>query len=430
VISSQPETSPAELTQTPESTCHSNQVDTLIDSALLDVRKLPEATLPKLATVRRISRVATHSPAAAAGIARGDYLLSVNNRPAEQHHFWRDVLNRSHMSYRVWSQKQQCVCEIETNSMPFGVCASRTPEGVLTDYRAGIGQYEDLIDLWLESEWSTLKTIGDRWKMPGRLGIEWQSRIKGRKPYSWRVEYLFKGIAEYEVGDQARGMQIIEEFAERDACNFEIVYQAILWNYRAKHNWHSLKKDQAIADLHTAYRCERLLPIHETYVDFGLEPPPDHSPQIGQSFPNHYALPNLSDVASLASLENALQQLPENAIHLVCVQTGNRSNRPYNQLMRRMQSFHRCFPQVFQSMHVIVGNNIPRGWEYHEAAAREAAVPFTLLLDRMNSVAESLDTSRVPELFGLNKEGKIVLHDALHNEVAIWDWLADYLKAD
>ena len=192
------------------------------------------------------------------------------------------------MTYQVWSQKHECVCELVTRPMPLGIEAIKTPEAVLAEYRAGTGQYEDLIDLWLESEWSTLKAIGDRWKPLGRFGMEWQSRVKGRRPYSWQVEYLFKGIAEYEAGDQQLGMQIIEEFAERDAWGFEIVYHAIVHTYRAKDNWHSLKREQAITDLNNAYNRDRLLPIRETFVDFGLEPPPVNSPQIGKPFPLNY----------------------------------------------------------------------------------------------------------------------------------------------
>jgi len=399
----------------------------LAGAALLDFRKLPKAPLPDRTTIRRFSSVSETSPAGLAGLVRGDYLLSVNGQPAINHHYWRDVLKQSQMTYQVWSQKHECVCEIDTSAMPLGTIAIKTPEAVFAEYRAGIGKYEDLIDLWSESEWSTLKKIGDRWKPLGRFGMEWQSRVKGRRPHSWQVEYLFKGIAEYEAGDQQLGIDIIEDFAERDAWGFEIVYHAIVWNYRAKHNWQSLKRDQAIADLNNAYRRDRLLPIQETFVDFGLEPPPVASPQLGQTFPSNYTLSKLDDIASLVSLEDTLFELPENAIHLVCLQIGNRSNRPYNQLMRRMQTFHRCFPQVFQSMHVLVGNNIPRGWENHEAEARKAQVPFTVLLDRLNSVAESMATNRVPELYGLNREGKIVMHDALYTEVALWDWLGDHL---
>ena len=419
-----------QILETPGRSCGSKRVKNLARAALLDFRKLPEAPLPQLPTMRRISQVSEHSPAALAGLARGDYLLSVNGAPANKHHFWRDVLERSQMTYRVWSTQQECVCEIDNTALPFGIYTPKTPEAVLADYRSGRGQYEDLIDLWLESEWSTLKAIGDRWKEPGRFGMEWQARVKGRRPYSWQVEYLFKGVAEYEIGNQQLGMQIIEEFAERDSKNFETVYQAILWSYRAKNNWQSLKRDQAIADLNNAYCCDRLLPIREAFVDFGLEPPPAHSALLGKPFPTDYTLPNLDNIASLVSLESALEHLPDDAIHLVCLQIGNRSNRPYNQLMRRMQTFHRCFPQVFHSMHVIVGNNIPQGWEYHEATARAASVKFTLLLDRLNSVAESIKTHRVPELFGLNNKGEILMHDALDNEVALWDWLGEFLSTD
>ena len=407
----------------------SYEIDKLAAQALLDFRKLPKAALPPRQSIRRIARVSEYSPAALAGLARGDYLLSVNGQPATNHHFWRDVLKCSQMTYQVWSQEHECVCELDTNPMPLGIQALKTPEAVLAEYRAGTGLYEDLIDLWQESEWSTLKAIGDRWKPLGRFGMEWQSRVKGRKPYSWQVEYLFKGIAEYEAGDQQQGMQIIEEFAERDAWGFEIVYHAILRTYRAKHNWQSLKREQAITDLNNAYNRDRLQPIRETFVDFGLEPPPVDSPQLGKPFPLKYSLPKLDNISTLVPLESALEQLSESAIHLVCLQIGNRSNRPYNQLMRRMQTFHRCFPQVFQSMHVLIGNNIPRGWEYHEAEARQASVPFTLLLDRLNCVAESVETHRVPELFGLNREGTIVMHDALYTEVAVWDWLGQHLAA-
>ena len=399
----------------------------LINSTLQDVRLSEDTDLPSVRSVRRISQVSRTSPAASAGLCRGDYLIQVNGKPSNSHHFWRDSLARDEMTYTVWSTEGDSIQEIQASPMPLGITAPKTSTGILAEYRAGVGQHEDLIDLWLEQDWDTLKAIGDRWKKPGWFAQEWQFRAKGRDPYSWQVESLFKGLAEFEVGDKELGIEIIENFAQHDAWAFEVIYHSMIWHHRAKRNWQNLRSEEAIDDLHQAHRCEPLPPVLETFTDFGLEVPSAVSPMIGEQFPLNYELPVLSDIAKLVSLEQVLAKLPENSMHLICVQTGNRSNKPYNRLMRRMQTFHRCLPGIFHSMHVLVGNNLPRGWETHETQARRANVPFNVLLDRMNSVAKVCEINRVPEVYGVDHTGKIVLHDPLFTEVALWDWLSGYL---
>jgi len=405
----------------------STTLRSLTEQPLLDTRDEPQTAQPKRNTLRQIIQLSPNSPAVQAGLNVGDYLISVNNTPAPKHHFWRDVLPREEMVYRFWLQEQECVREIRTGQMPLGTMAVKTAETILAEYAAGRGHHEDLIDLWLQSDWKTLKTIGDTWKKPGRLNLEWQIRVKGRDDYSWVFEYLFKGIAEYEVGDRELGAQIIEDFAEHELQNSLIGYHAIIWHNRAKRHWQNFRRDEAIEDLHEAHFCERLPPLLDTFADFGLQVPTTNSPILGEEFPINYELPVFTNISALASLQEALESLPENALHLICMLPHYRSNQPYNRLMRRMQTFHRCLPEIFHSMHILIGKSESRGWEYHEASARQAGVPFKVLLDRLGVVYNATYVRRVPELYGVNREGKIVMHDPLFSEVALWDWLGDYL---
>lgn len=148
-----------------------------------------------------------------------------------------------------------------------------------------------------------------------------------------------------------------------------------------------------------------------------------------ETFPLDYRLPAHDPVGEIKNnvdfvdLGGALAGLTDDQVVVVFVMGGYRSNYYYNLDLERLAVLNRAFPGFVREVHVVVSDTyaLSAGHRRHsEAIAKRLHLPFAILWDKENAVAEALKCSGFPERFILDREARIVATERLMEEDGFW----------
>ncbi len=408
-------------------------MDRVIDYANAQLIGVQVSPAPRQFSPRNtlvVSEVADGSPARLAGVAPGDYLLTVNGDLAVEQGSMVGYLQGPVSKYLFRRQTQPEAIEVETTGVNPGVRLKRSPQAIVASVRSGLVDNSDLFELWDAGEWKLLKTVCHEDLQAGYKPGLWQRLSKG--PAAWQgfanpATFMMLGVAEYELGNRSKGIEYLQNI-DREFLPSWLEYDAIYLTTMAEEMQRKGQTKEARELIADAYERHPFSRIAELFECFGMQRPSRPEMLLNEAFPVDYDLQVLEGGTGKRSLKSALSALQPGQIFLVCLLAGYRSNTPYGQFMQRYRKFAKQdFKPWLGGIHVITGDcQDYRGqpvWQKEgEERARRAKLDVPILCDPRNRIADELQLRGSPEIKAIIGDGRIV-HSDITDEVDMWNAL-------
>jgi hypothetical protein len=398
----------------------------------------------------RVSKVPGDSLAALAGVQVNDVLAFVEYQGKLEPAFGMDLWNYSSAcdenAFYFYRARTGEWLDVETNGCPLGMETMPTHEAICQNCRRNqffnpnFGLYYDLPDLWDLKQDKTLKEIYAIESRPfaeKNLGdaLVHLFLCQTAKKHRYFISHFLRGILLYEEGKVQEAGKLFDVFMQKLPPVWWVrSIPAIVLYYLAQASAQAGDKDSAEKYLYDAKdRFRSSQRIEEAYKErVGRELIiPDVWTR--KEFPHFYKLKNITPwlknkPPEITGLRETLEKMQEQQIFLVCLLAGWRTNGPYVRFLKRYAALKKRLPAFVAGMHVIT--HMP---EYEPDRLDEAqserellehlGIPFDVLLDPDEKLANDLDINAAPSIFALNRQG-VILGQFTYDESGLWSILA------
>lgn len=373
-----------------------------------------------------IVKVASNSPAEIIGLKEGDYVISINNEPMMSQVDLDISSELEKTQYSFYSKDSHSYINIEIDSLPLGIHAEPSTKNILINQKNGdFAGWDVFRVLWKRRDWDALLQASKT-----RYLDNTAARIirKVFKNYFENAGMLYRGVAEYELGNEEYGIDLISRFVNKHLYSYETYEHAIAFFYIAK--WSELigEKDDmehwlSEADRSNGGAFERI--TQEVYLK-GLEPCPSRYQWKGEKFPGDELLVKL-DSTGTVSINSYLSDMNKDELLPVCVMPAYRGNGPYNEALGCYASIYKYISGRLLPLEVIVDTTEKvkgEEWRYsNEDYIKENNIGIELLFDEDSVISETLELEFSPAFFILNNEGTIVYQGSLRHGFDYWEAL-------
>ena len=372
---------------------------------------MPNVRMPKPSQCLIVTKLATPSLAAHAGVAVKDFLVSLDSVPAS------DVSpdtyrNRAKIhQWRFYSRARHELITLEATGIEPGVKLQHTLDGLKERYNPKTSSPSDLEVLWEARDFESLEDFSRKTLAAGDRD---------------HPALVFLGAALCETGRKAEGIALVEEYAKHFASHWTMNFTGIAYSYLALDLLDKGDQDAGIGMLQTAFEyhsCSRLADLVEKQT--GVRPPLETPLWLGKVFPD-YSLPRLDAPGPSLSLSQTLGTLSERQAFAVCLLASYRGNGPYNEFMLRYLNFATWFGPYLKGLHVItMEKKRPEERPYYfkaEDAVKAARLPLEMLLED-GSLTNQVKQTSSPFIVLLDRTGHVRYEGEL-DTVAMWETVA------
>lgn len=372
-----------------------------------------------------ITKIAKSSPAAAARVQEGDWLIEVDGRAASQVDYttFCDV-NKQHQ-YVFLQHRPRRKVVLTTTGAPMGILTRPTSEAIrkLTEQGKGVPSEYDQ-DLWESGEWDLLELVARDALSPTLVG-RLISLVLRDIQYDHPCAPML-GAALYEKGQIEEGMIYINKYLDKYSSHYTVNYAAIALYYKAREIYKQGQREEAVELLERVLEYLDVDCVTSLYEQWTGRPKPPDVDITDTPFPTDYLLRELTSEREV-ELSETLGLLEPGRILFICLLGGYRTNGPYADWIKKFQRLHTFFPDIVSGMHVLTASKQPpeemKPWMQAEEEAIRAGVPIRVLLDEHDHVAESMGIDSSPYVVALNNQG-IIVHRNRPDDVEWWDMLA------
>lgn len=399
----------------------------LIDtSSLIKSIKIISGDAPKsLKSALKVNSLVKGSSADLAGIREGDYLLYVNNEPANIVDYPQMSARCIEVTYTFFSIRDKQYVEVNAMSAPLGASFIKTNETVYYEYTKDIerADYNDLYPIWNNRNWKALKKITDKAFI---AIIMWMNCLA--KNIEYCPEYLFSGAALYDSGKRKKGMSRIKCFYDAFSDSLSQEEDSIVKYYYAREMLKNNERKAAIELMQEAYMQGRHERIAKELFKLTGEKPVYNDYWPGREFPYDYYLKQaIYSDGGWVKLSATLQAMDSDQLLIICMLANFRTNIFYDRFMHRLIGYANCFPGVIFDLHVIISNVLGSNHDYpelleHEVQYAKRNNSISVLLDTDEQLWDALEPHGSPTIYVLDKKG-IVLHEGELFENDLWDVL-------
>jgi hypothetical protein len=390
------------------------ELDAFIESHVRSLRSEKAARPPNPAGCLAITKLAKHSIASRAGLARNDLLSLVDRSPASKRprNLYDD--RASKRLFTFYSRARQELVELATTGIEIGVALDHTAEAIRVRFDPKAPDPSALERLWELGDTRALLELSRKALAVGG-GSEKTPAL------------LFEGVGMWEAGEYAPGLQRVESYLTRFGRDWTMNFASIGIHYIALEQLRQGQREAGLERLQNAFEYFPLEATADVIAEItGVRPPLEVPVWTGRPFPVDYALPTIEGEKKTVALAPALSAMGGEQLFCVCLLATYRSNGPYFDFLNRYLNFATWFEPFLAGMHVITAT--PKRYEnraYHyerEDEVRALPPPFEILLEEGEVVAE-LAPSGSPFIVLLDREGEVVYEGDLET-VDWWDTLA------
>lgn len=371
-----------------------------------------------------IVKVAANSPAEIMGLKKNDYVISINDKPIMSQSELDVASELKKTKYKFYSKDAHSYINIEIDTVPIGIHAEPTTKNILINEKKGSDTGWDVFRvLWKRREWDVLLQASKACYLDNTA-----ARIirKVFKNYFENAGMLYRGVAEFELGDEEYGIELISRFVNKHLYSYEMFEHAIAFFYIAK--WSELideKEDMEHwlreADRSNGGTFERI--TQEVYLK-GLEPYPGRYHWKGEQFSINEQLVKLESRESV-TINSYLSSMNKDELLPICVMPSYRGNGPYNEALGCYASIYQYISDRLLPLVVILDTTeIEKGDEWrisNEDYIKENNIGIELLFDEDSVISETLELDFSPAFFVLNNEGEIVYEGSLKHGFDYWE---------
>jgi hypothetical protein len=384
-----------------------------IESHVKGLRREAAPSPPKAVSCLAVRKVAKRCVASHAGIAAGDLLALVDGSPASRQSpkLYDDRAKKRLLTFYSRSRKE--TIELATTGIEIGVDLEYTAEAIRARFKPADPDLDALERLWELGECAMLGELS-RAVLAVKGGAETPA-------------LLFDGVALWESGQYAAGLERMRGFVARFGKNWTMNFSAIAGHYAGLDELRQGRKDAGLARLRGAFDYFPLESTADAIAEVtGVRPALDTLRWTGRPFPVEYALPSIEGEKKTVALAPTLQDMEPQRLLCVCVLANYRSNGPYYDLLNRYHNFATHFAPFLAGMHVITTepNRYPhRPYHYtREDEVRALPLPFEVLLEQ-GDVVGALAPSGSPFALLVDAQGTIAYEGDLET-VDFWNTLA------
>lgn len=401
----------------------------------LEIVDLPGDT-PDPSTCWWVEEVARGSPAEKAGLARGDWLVALEDSTMLEvtPRVWE--MCSPHREYRFYLPARSLFRRFTAVS-PLGLRAVPSAALIVARFDPKAPLLGDFFQLWRQGAYQDLRRCCHRVLWPdypvdpvapsGLLG-----KLRGffvgdpvKLAQDTPLTALY-GAARFELGKTEEGMQWLERFAADYMSHWTLDSHSLVNYYRALVHHQGGRTAQAVAAARLAYIQDPHPKTRELLIQLG-EAVPELCPWLGQVFPLDFELHPLDEGAGLGLVELLGRLAPEQLLVLIAL-SHYRGNGPYNDVIRRYRGYRRTFRERIGPV-VVITENAERPpdrahWFREEDAARSEGCELFILQDREGAVARTLQPRGSPHILALDRQG-LVHYEGFDLDGFEW-WEAQY----
>ncbi|MBI3554256.1 MAG: hypothetical protein HY077_17295 [Elusimicrobia bacterium] len=388
-------------------------ISEFIQSQTFSLDKRPASAAPDPSHCQRIVKLAKVSVAGAAGLAEGDWLVSVDDIGADKLSLQFACDGSERRAYVFYCPASKEFVDLTASGVDIGVRLQLTRQAVAAGYKPGKATQPELAILWEAGDWENLERLA-------KLDVDTFGR--GRTP-----ALVFLGAAAYEQGREDDGYAIIGEYMKNYSRYWTTEYQAVGFYYMGKAQLKDGQDKEALETFMAAYEYNSYAPIMAmieklTGKKFRLIPR-----WQGERFPIDYDLPPLGGAGSRVSLAQTRARMKPGQVVAACLLGDYRGNGPYDEFMRHYLNFARWFGEFIVELHVVTCKADREAdrphWYKAEDRARALKIPIAFGLDAGRVVDGAVQPGGSPLNFVLDPEGRVLHHGELEAN-DLWDALA------
>jgi hypothetical protein len=383
-------------------------------SQIMAIQRTPGVPLPRPAQCQIVTRIASHGVAARAGVARKDFLATVDGQPAARVGSRLYLANAPQRSYTFYSRPRHERLELVATGIEIGVLLEPTTPAVRASYKPGELDPSALEILWAGRDFEALEQL--------------TAKTLARGEHRASPALLFHGAALYESGRLDAGFGEVREYLLEYAQKWTMNFSGIARYYSALEARRRGNEADVASALRSAWECnpsDRMAELIESQT--GARPLKPPSRWLQRRFPE-YAYPSFEvHQPCTVTLAGALEAMHNDQLLAVCLLASYRSNGPYADFLMRWRNYATHLREFFWGLHVLTSRKerYP-GREYHyerEAEVRALGLPFHLLHEHDEAVAGAILPPGSPTIFLLDRTGTVVYEGPL-DSVDVWDALA------
>lgn len=363
--------------------------------------------------IKSISRL---SPGAQLDIEVGDFLLSVNNKPAANIDLRDELLKKQSLEYLFFREKKDDFYLVKTKSVHLALDMEATSEAIVnfaSPFR--YHNWSQLKILWEREDWASLLRASDKKKF---LLVLLNLLMRLFNSSFCTPAELFKGVALFELGQVDKGIKLINRFIEHGLSNHESFTHAIAYFYLSK--WYKsinkIEQHERYLDYASQSNAGEFELISREYENYFNQEEAPKNKWEGKSFPRFDDLKYLQE-AGKVDLPSIIENIPEKKYLPICVMPGYRANGPYDNTMHSYRSMYSWVQAWMLPIHVIYGEgneaDIPAWWKDNELKAIEEKIPLVQLLDSNNQVFQELNIYFSPHFYIISSKGMVVYEGSL-----------------
>lgn len=381
-----------------------------INAQIRNLTRTPNVRMPRPSQCLMVTKLATPSLAAHAGVALKDFLVSLDAVPAAGISPDTFTIRARTHEWCFYSRTRHELITLDASGIEPGVKLQHTPDGIRERYNPKTSPSSDLEVLWEARDFKSLEDLSRKTLAAGERD---------------HPALAFLGAALYETGRKAEGIALVDEFAQNFASHWTMNFAGIAYSYLAQNLLAKGDGEAGIGMLQTAFEynpCPRLADLVEKHT--GVRPPLETPLWLGRRFPD-YTLPRLDSGGPGVSLAATLAGLTDRQLLAVCLLASYRGNGPYNQFMLRYHNFATWFSSFLKGLHVItMESKRPDDRAYYlkgEDAVKASRLPLDLLLES-GSLTGEVQQPGSPFVVLLDRAG-VVRYEGELDSVGLWETL-------
>lgn len=373
------------------------EFETFAKSLVMNYRRVAAKAEPPRARCLEVAKVEPGSLADRILLSPNDLLVSINGQSAATMapQLWKQSARlREYIFYSPSSRER---IELTAPAVEPGLELRRTPEMIRAVYKPETRDPEPLLELWHAGSWEALASLS-------------AAVLRASTP-THPAQALY-GAALCETGQVEAGRQAIARYLHDGVRHWTVDYRGLCFYYVGLQRAEVGETAGAIEVLGAAFADLPSDRIADALVNLGQPRPTPAVLWTGRTAPTDYELRTLEGTPKTVTMSEALLELGEGEIFLLCLIGSYRGNGPYNDFMQRYRAYARDFKPFIRMLHVVteVKDRYPDRPYYFEAEdkARAEKLPFELLHDPEITVRSEYQPHVSPFTMAINREGLIL----------------------